>query len=304
LGIFRSGMSKTRQSFFGRIGEMLSGGTPIDDDTWDDIEALLIQADLGVKTTQDVMKDLQDRVRKQNIKRADQVKPVLKQVLRDILKQPPTMNVSGRPLSIILIVGVNGSGKTTTIGKLAHRFNTINNRKVIIAAGDTFRAAAIEQLQKWGERIGVPVIANKPGSDPAAVVYDTTVAAKARGSEIMLVDTAGRLHTNYNLMEELAKIKSVSSRVVPDAPHEVLLVLDGTTGQNALTQAMAFREMVDVTGVIVTKLDSSAKGGMLFAINHDLGLPIHYIGLGERVNDLVLFQPDYFVDSLFDEDDK
>jgi fused signal recognition particle receptor len=297
-------MSKTRQSFFGRIGEMLTGGTPIDDDTWDDIEALLIQADLGVKTTQDVMKDLQDRVRKQGVKRADQVKPLLKHVLRDILRDPPTMNVSGRPLSIILIVGVNGSGKTTTIGKLAHRFNTINNRKVIIAAGDTFRAAAIEQLQKWGERIGVPVIANKPGSDPAAVVYDTTVAAKARGSEIMMIDTAGRLHTNFNLMEELAKIKAVSSRVVPDAPHEVLLVLDGTTGQNALTQAMAFREMVDVTGVIVTKLDSTAKGGMLFAINHDLGLPIHYIGLGERVNDLVLFQPDYFVDSLFDEDDK
>jgi fused signal recognition particle receptor len=304
LGIFRSGMSKTRQSFFGRIGELLTGGTPIDDETWDDIEALLIQADLGVKTTQDVMKDLQDRVRKQGVKRADQVRPILKQVLRDILRDPPTMNVSGRPLSIILIVGVNGSGKTTTIGKLAHRFNTVYGRKVIIAAGDTFRAAAIEQIQKWGERIGVPVIANKPGSDPAALVYDTAVAAKARGSEIMMIDTAGRLHTNFNLMEELAKIKAVSSRVVPDAPHEVLLVLDGTTGQNAMTQAMAFREMVDVTGVIVTKLDSTAKGGMLFAINHDLGLPIHYIGLGEKVTDLVLFQPDYFVDSLFDEDDK
>jgi fused signal recognition particle receptor len=302
LGIFRSGMSKTRQSFFGRIGDMLTGGTPIDDDTWDDIEALLIQADLGVKTTQDVMKDLQDRVRKQGVKRADQVKPILKQVLRDILRDPPTMNVSGRPLSIILIVGVNGSGKTTTIGKLAHRFNQVYGRKVIIAAGDTFRAAAIEQLQKWGERIGVPVIANKPGSDPAAVVYDTTVAAKARGSEIMMIDTAGRLHNNYNLMEELAKIKATSSKVVPDAPHEVLLVLDGTTGQNALTQAAAFREMVDVTGVIVTKLDSTAKGGMLFAINHDLGLPIHYIGLGEKVTDLVLFQPDYFVDSLFDDE--
>jgi fused signal recognition particle receptor len=297
-------MSKTRQSFFGRISDMLSGGTPIDDDTWDDIEALLVQADLGVKTTQFVMNELQSQVRKQGIKRADQVKPVLKQVLRGILKKPTELNVSGRPLSIVLIVGVNGSGKTTTIGKLAHRFNTINNRKVIIAAGDTFRAAAIEQLQKWGERVGVPVIANKPGSDPAAVVYDTTVAAKARGSEIMLVDTAGRLHTNFNLMEELAKIKATSSKVVPDAPHEVLLVLDGTSGQNALTQAEKFREMVDVTGVIVTKLDSTSKGGMLFAINHDLGLPIHYIGLGERVNDLVLFQPDYFVDSLFDEEDK
>ena len=214
------------------------------------------------------------------------------------------MNVSGRPLSIILIVGVNGSGKTTTIGKLAYRLNTVNHRKVMIAAGDTFRAAAIEQLQKWGERVNVPVIANKPGSDAAAVVYDATVAAKARGSEILMVDTAGRLHTNYNLMEELAKIKAVSERVVPDAPHEVLLVLDGTTGQNALQQATKFREMVNVTGVIVTKLDSTAKGGMVFAINHDLGLPIHYIGLGEKVTDLVLFQPDYFVDSLFEEDEK
>ena len=303
MGIFRSGMAKTRQSFFGRLGQMLNGGS-IDDDTWDDIEALLIQADLGVPTTQVVMKDLQDRARKQNIKRPDQLKSLLKEVLRDILTSPPTMNVSGRPLSIILIVGVNGSGKTTTIGKLAYRFSTVYGRKVLIAAGDTFRAAAIEQLQKWGERINVPVIANKPGSDAAAVVYDATIAANARGSEILMVDTAGRLHTNYNLMEELAKIKAVSERVIPGAPHEVLLVLDGTTGQNALQQATKFQEMVNVTGVIVTKLDSTAKGGMVFAINHDLGLPIHYIGLGEKVTDLVLFQPDYFVDGLFEEDEK
>ncbi len=303
MSIFRSGMSKTRQSFFGRIGQMLGGGNTIDDDTWDDIEALLIQADLGVPTTQAVMQDLQERARRENVKRADQLKTTLKAVLRDILMTPPTMNISGRPLSIMLIVGVNGSGKTTTIGKLAYRLSTVNHRKVLIAAGDTFRAAAIEQIQQWGERVGVPVIANKPGSDPAAVVYDATVAAKARGSDILMIDTAGRLHTNYNLMEELAKIKAVSQRVIADAPHEVLLVLDGTTGQNALTQATKFREMVDVTGVIVTKLDSTAKGGMVFAINHDLGLPIHYVGLGERMTDLVLFQPDYFVDGLFEEDE-
>lgn len=301
LSIFRSGMSKTRQGFFGRIGQML-GGSNIDDDTWDDIEALLIQADLGVPTTQAVMKDLQDRARKQNARRTDQLKPIIKEALRDILTMPPPMNISGRPLSIVLIVGVNGSGKTTTIGKLAYRLNTLNNRKVLIAAGDTFRAAAIEQLQKWGERVNVPVIANKPGSDPAAVVYDATVAAKARGSEILMIDTAGRLHNNYNLMEELAKIKAVTQRVIPDAPHEVLLVLDGTTGQNALQQATKFREMVDVTGVIVTKLDSTAKGGMLFAINHDLGLPIHYVGLGEKVSDLVQFRPDFFVDGLFEDE--
>jgi fused signal recognition particle receptor len=304
LGIFRSGMAKSRQSFFGRLGQMLTGSGTIDDDTWDDIEALLIQADLGVQTTQAVMKDLQERARKQNVKRIEQLKALLKEVLRDILTSPPTMNVSGRPLSIILIVGVNGSGKTTTIGKLAYRFSTVYGRKVLIAAGDTFRAAAIEQLQKWGERINVPVIANKPGSDAAAVVYDATIAANARGSEILMVDTAGRLHTNYNLMEELAKIKQVSERVIPGAPHEVLLVLDGTTGQNALQQATKFQEMVNVTGVIVTKLDSTAKGGMVFAINHDLGLPIHYVGLGEKVTDLVLFQPDYFVDGLFEEDEK
>ena len=280
------------------------GSNQIDDDTWDDLEALLIQADVGVKTTADVMKELRNRAARENMKRADQLHLALRDALLSTLKDPPVLNVSGRPLSIILIVGVNGSGKTTTIAKLANRLNNINQRKVMVAAGDTFRAAAIEQLQTWGERVNVPVIANKPGSDPAAVVYDATVAAKARTRDILIVDTAGRLHTNYNLMEELAKIKAVSGRVVEGAPHEVLLVLDGTSGQNALTQAEKFREMVDVTGVIVTKLDSTAKGGMVFAINHDLGLPVHYIGLGERVGDLVPFRPDFFVDSLFEDEDE
>jgi fused signal recognition particle receptor len=300
VSIYKSGLTKTRQSFFGRITQFL-GNNAIDDDTWDDIEALLIQADLGVETTAAVSKDIQNRARRQGVKRSDQLQPVIKESLRALLKDPPVMNISGRPLSIILIVGVNGSGKTTTIGKLAYRLSTVNNRKVLLAAGDTFRAAAIDQLQLWGERVGVPVIANKPGSDPAAVVYDATAAANARGRDILLVDTAGRLHTNHNLMEELAKIKAVSQKVIPDAPHEVLLVLDGTTGQNALQQAQKFGEMVDVTGVIVTKLDSTAKGGMIFAINHDLGLPVHYVGLGEKMTDLVFFNPDYFVDSLFDE---
>lgn len=302
MSIFRSGMSKTRQSFFGRISQMLTGSAEIDDDTWDDIEALLIQADMGVDTTRAVLEDLQNRVRKQGIRRAEDVQPLLKQSLRALLKDPPVLNISGRPLSIMLIVGVNGSGKTTSIGKLAYRLNNINQRKVMLAAGDTFRAAAIEQLQMWGERVGVPVVANKPGSDPAAVVFDATAAANARGRDVLIVDTAGRLHTNHNLMEELAKIREVSKKVIPDAPHEVLLVLDGTTGQNALQQAQKFREMVDVTGVIVTKLDSTAKGGMIFAINHDLGLPIHYVGLGEKMTDLVFFNPDYFVESLFDEE--
>lgn len=296
MGIFSKGLSRTRQSFFGRIAAVL-GNTDIDDDTWDDIEAILIQSDMGVETTQYVLDELRGR----GYTRTEDLQKGLREVLAGMLKTPPPLNISGRPLSIMLIVGVNGSGKTTSIAKLANRLAVINRRQVLLAAGDTFRAAAIEQLQTWGERINVPVIANKPGSDPAAVVYDATAAAKARGKDVLIVDTAGRLHTNYNLMGELAKIKSVSSKVIPDAPHEVLLVLDGTTGQNALQQAKKFQEMVDVTGVIVTKLDSTAKGGMVFAVFKELGLPVHYIGLGEGLNDMVLFNPENFVKSLFDE---
>lgn len=295
MGIFNKGLSKTRQSFFGRIANML-GSTDIDEDTWDDIESVLIQADLGIETTQKVL----DELRRQNYRHTDELQQGLRQVLAGMLRTPPPMNISGRPLSIVLIVGVNGSGKTTSIAKLANRLNT-SGRRVLLAAGDTFRAAAIDQLQMWGERINVPVIAGQPGSDPAAVVYDATKAAHARDKDVLIIDTAGRLHTNYNLMEELAKIKSVSSRVVPDAPHEVLLVLDGTTGQNALQQAKKFQEMVDVTGVIVTKLDSTAKGGMVFAIFEELGLPVHYVGLGEGMYDMVQFTPEVFVKSLFDE---
>lgn len=299
MGIFRSGMSKTRQSFFGRIASVLAG-QQIDDDTWDDIEAVLIQADLGVKTAGMVVEELKSRAIREGMKNPQQVQTALRETLMHMMKAPPVLNVSGRELSIILVVGVNGSGKTTSIGKLAHRL-TLGGRKVMLAAGDTFRAAAIEQLQKWGEKVGVPVIAGKPGSDPAALVFDAVTAAKARGYNILIIDTAGRLHNNYNLMEELAKIKGVCSRVVPDAPHEVLLVLDGTTGQNALEQAKRFQEVVDVTGVIVTKLDGTAKGGMVFSVFNDLGLPVQYVGLGEGIDNLVLFNSETFVLSLFDE---
>ena len=295
MSVFNRGLSKTRRSFFGRITDML-GSTDIDEETWDDLEAILIQADLGVETTQFVL----DTLRKQGFRRTEQLQQGLREVLASMLEVPPPMNISGRPLSIILIIGVNGSGKTTSIAKLASRLNNAG-RDVILAAGDTFRAAAIEQLQTWGERVKVPVVAGQPGSDPAAVVFDATKAANARGKDILIVDTAGRLHTNYNLMGELAKIKAVSSKVIPDAPHEILLVLDGTTGQNALEQAKKFKEMIDVTGVIVTKLDSTAKGGMVFAIFQELGLPVHYIGLGEGIYDLVQFSPEIFVKSLFDE---
>jgi fused signal recognition particle receptor len=289
-------MAKTRKSFFGRIANML-GNSEIDSDTWDDIEAILIQADVGVETTGKIIKELKSR----GITKNDVLQTQLRDVMASLLKTPPTLNISGRELSIMLVVGVNGSGKTTSIGKLAHRLHTINQRKVMLAAGDTFRAAAIDQLKMWGERVGVPVVSSKPGADPAALVFDATAAAKARGYDVLIIDTAGRLHTNFNLMEELAKIRAVSDKVVPGAPHEVMLVLDGTTGQNALQQAQKFKEMIDVTGVIVSKLDSSAKGGMVFSVFNDLNLPVHYVGLGEGINDLVLFNPEIFVKSLFDE---
>jgi len=293
-------MSKTRQSFFGRIASALSGGSNITEETWDDIESILIQSDLGVKTSGDVVEALRVKASQDGIKDPARLQAALRDVLKEMLKFPPTMNISGRELSIILVVGVNGSGKTTTIGKLANRLNRAG-RKVMLCAGDTFRAAAIEQLQQWGERINVPVITGKPGSDPAALVHDAAAAAKARGYDILIVDTAGRLHTNFNLMDELTKIKAISSKVVPDAPHEVLMVLDGTSGQNALEQAKHFGKAVDVTGVIITKLDGSSKGGMVFAVFGELGLPVQYVGLGEGIDDLILFNPENFVLSLFDE---
>jgi fused signal recognition particle receptor len=298
MGSLRQGLAKTRQAFFGRIAQAL-GNTDIDEDTWDDVEAMLIQADVGVPTTMKLIDSLKGRVAREGLTKTDQLDEALKAEMVQLLERPTPMNISGRPLSIVMIVGVNGSGKTTTIGKLARRMQ-LNNRKTLIAAGDTFRAAAIEQVQIWGERAGVPVIAGKPGMDPGAIVYDATEAAYARQAEILIVDTAGRLHSNFNLMEELKKIRSVMGKVVDDAPHETLLVLDGTTGQNALNQAKKFQEAVEVTGLIVTKLDSTAKGGMIFAIQEELGLPIHYIGVGETIYDLIPFDPDRFIESLFE----
>lgn len=297
MGSLRKGLARTRSSFFGRIANAL-GRSDIDEDTWDEIEAMFLQADVGVPTTLALVERLQSR----GITRTVDLNDAMKEELRALLSVPTPLNISGRPLSIVMIVGVNGSGKTTTIGKLARRMQ-LNNRKTIIAAGDTFRAAAIEQLQIWGERADVPVIAGKSGMDPGAIVYDSVEAARARNAEILIIDTAGRLHSNFNLMQELKKVRSVVQKTSPDAPHETLLVLDGTTGQNALTQAKKFQEMVEVTGVIVTKLDSTAKGGMVFAIQQELGLPIHYIGLGESIYDLVPFDPDRFVESLFEDND-
>lgn len=303
MSIFRRGLEKTRSSFFGRIAQML-GASTIDEDTWDDLESMLIQADMGIDTTNTVMDYLREEVTAKGVTRTEQLRKLLKNSLLALIDQPPRpLNVSGRELSIILIVGVNGSGKTTSIAKLANRLKRAG-RKVMIAAGDTFRAAAIEQLQKWGERIDVPVIANRPGSDPGAVVYDAIEAARARNTEILIIDTAGRLHNNYNLMQELTKIQSVIRKSIPDAPHEVLLVLDGTTGQNALRQGMKFSESVNITGLIITKLDGTAKGGMIFSVYNELDVPVQFVGLGEGIDDLVYFNPESFVNSLFDDSEE
>lgn len=278
----------------------MMGVTEIDDDTWEDIEALLIQADMGTATTLKIVETVRERVQSEGVVRAEDAQKILRETLRDLLDYPPPLNIKGRKLSVILVVGVNGSGKTTSIAKLANHLKK-EGRSVIIGAADTFRAAAVEQLQTWGKRLDIPVIANKANADPGAVVFDATSAARARNMDTLIIDTAGRLHSNYNLMEELAKIKFVSQKTVHQAPHEVILVLDGTTGQNALQQAKKFQEVVDVTGVIVTKLDGSAKGGMIFSIYNELKLPIFFVGLGEGVEDMAPFDPDKFIDSLFDE---
>ena len=295
----RESLSRTRQSVFGQIVNVLGMGE-ITEETWDDLEALLVQADVGVPTTLALVESLRERVDREGLYRADQVVEALKEELKEILVEPPPFELEARrQLTLAMIVGVNGSGKTTTIGKVAHYYRE-KGRRVILAAGDTFRAAAIEQLEIWGDRAGVPVIAGQPGGDPAATAYDGIRAARARGYDLLFIDTAGRLHTKFNLMKELEKVYSVCNKSVHAAPHEVLLVLDAPTGQNALVQAQKFKESVHVTGVILTKLDSTAKGGMVFAIYRELGLPVRFIGTGESIRDLAPFDRDQFVDGLFE----
>ena len=299
FGKLRDSLTRTRDSVFGRIVNVLGAGE-IEEDTWYDLEGLLIQADVGVETTARIVRRLKSRVVDEGITRTDRLVEALKVELRRLLADPPPLTIDEpRLLTVVLIVGANGSGKTTTIGKLAKRYGD-RERRVILAAADTFRAAAIDQLQIWGERAGVPVIAGQPGGDPGAVVYDTIRAARARNRDLILADTAGRLHTKYNLMKELAKVRSVAAKNVHGAPHETLLVLDAPTGQNALAQARHFKEAVELTGVILTKLDGTAKGGMVFAIYQDLGLPVRFVGTGEGIGDLTEFDADVFVDGLFE----
>ncbi|NCF65200.1 MAG: signal recognition particle-docking protein FtsY [Chloroflexi bacterium] len=295
----RDSLSRTRQSVFGQIAGVLGAGD-ITDETWEDLEALLIQADVGVPTTMFLVDQLRGRVASEGLYRADQLTSALKEELRAILVEPGVFKLEEeRLLTVVMIVGVNGSGKTTSIGKLATYYKD-KGRKVMLAAADTFRAAAIEQLQIWGDRANVPVIAGQPGGDPGATAYDGIRAARARGYDMLIIDTAGRLHTKYNLMRELEKVYSVCQKSVHQAPHEVLLVLDAPTGQNALVQAQKFKESVHVTGVMLTKLDSTAKGGMVFAIYRELGLPVRFVGTGEKLGDLAVFDADLFVEALFE----
>jgi fused signal recognition particle receptor len=293
------GLEKTRRGIFGRITSLL-GPSNITDETWDDLEALLIQADVGVNTAMELVEELRNEASARGIRRADEVQELLKARLVRILEAPRHEHAAGqRLLTVILIVGVNGSGKTTSIAKLA-KMHKDRGDEVILVAGDTFRAAAIEQLQIWGKRAGVTVIASKPGSDPGAVVFDALRAGVARKAGVIIIDTAGRLQTKFNLMEELKKLRGICSKQVHRAPHETLLVLDATTGQNAMSQAKAFKEAVDITGVILAKLDGTAKGGMAFAIAKELELPIQFVGTGEGMDDFAVFDAQKFVDALFE----
>ena len=296
----RDSLSRTRQSVFGQIVSSLGMGE-ITDETWEDLEALLIQADMGVPTTLDLIEALRERAGREGLRTTDQLILAMKEEMRAILVEFPEFGLEQkRQLTIAMVVGVNGSGKTTTIGKLALYYKN-QGRQVMLAAGDTFRAAAIDQLRIWSERADAPLIAGQPGGDPAAVAYDGIRASRARGFDLLIIDTAGRLHTKYNLMRELEKTYNVCAKSVHAAPHEVLLVLDAPTGQNALTQAEKFKESVHVSGVVLSKLDSTAKGGMVFAIYRELGLPVRFIGTGEGIEDLAPFDPDIFIDGLFED---
>jgi fused signal recognition particle receptor len=292
---WRAGLSRTSKAAFGQIASIL-GASEITDETWDELEAILIQADLGIETTTSILDSLKRLTRTEGLIRSEQLFSSLKQELRSRLVPPPALRFEHQP-TVILVVGVNGSGKTTTIAKLSALY-VGEEKKVLLGAADTFRAAAVDQLQVWGDRLNVEVISGAPESDPGAVAFSAVQAGIARNVDIVMVDTAGRLHTRFNLMEELKKVNRVVGKALPGAPHQVWLVLDATTGQNALQQARSFKDAVQVSGIILTKLDSSARGGMAFAIQRELGLPILFAGLGEKPEDLTPFDPDAFVDGI------
>jgi fused signal recognition particle receptor len=303
-GIFermKQAVSRTRENLSERIEEVVSLNAEIDRSTLDDLEATLIGADLGTKTTEQLLAALREKADRKQIGDVGELKRLLKEEVRNVLRRAnvqPVQTVDGEP-EVIMVVGVNGTGKTTTIGKLANVFRA-DGKSVVLCAADTFRAAAIEQLEVWGDRTGTEVIKTKPGGDPAAVLFDALQAAKARNLDYVIVDTAGRLHTKSSLMTELEKMRRTAQRIITGAPHETLLVVDATTGQNGLQQAKLFTESSGVTGIVLTKLDGTAKGGIVVAISNELGLPVRYVGVGEKAGDLLPFDAEVFVDSLFE----
>ena len=292
------GLAKTRDNLAGRISSLIRAGRRIDEELMEEIEDILIQADVGVNTTLALMENVRETVRSKGVQDSADLEGIIKQELINILGADQPLNVETAQPYTILILGVNGAGKTTTIGKLAHRFKS-ESKRVLVAAGDTFRAAAADQLAIWCNRAGVQLIQGSEGADPASVVYDSIKAAQSREADVLIVDTAGRLHTKKPLMDELSKIGKVMGRELPGAPHEVLLVIDGTAGQNAIMQAKIFNEAVPVTGVTVTKLDGTAKGGIVIAVKGEIGAPVKLIGIGEKLDDLREFSAEDFVEALF-----
>lgn len=300
LDKLKAGIKKTRSGLVDRLEDVLSGKKEIDADLLEELEYTLITADLGVRTVNDILETIRSRVDRRQTADAATIRALIREQLLEVLRSSETpIRIVRTTPAVVMVVGVNGAGKTTTIGKLANRFLG-EGRKVLLCAADTFRAAAIEQLEIWAQRVNVEMIRQKTGADPSAVVFDALQAAKARGVDYVIIDTAGRLHTKENLMAELEKMRRTCQRVVPGSPHEVWLVMDATTGQNGLEQARKFTESSGVTGIILTKLDGTAKGGVVVAIARDLNLPIRFIGVGERIDDLLPFEPEKFVESLFD----
>ena len=296
----KDAVNQTKENFTERIQDLVQGKKQIDAEMLEELEAIMIGADIGVATTTEILDSIRAQVSRNTLQNPNELRSALKEELRRILRvnyTPPAQVPEGNPF-VIVMVGVNGAGKTTTIGKLAHRFKT-NGKKVMLCAADTFRAAAVEQLEIWAARADAPLVKQKAGADPSAVLFDALQSAKARKIDYVIVDTAGRLHTKHNLMAELEKMTRIARREVPDAPHEVLLVLDATTGQNGLTQAREFTKSAGVTGLVLTKLDGTAKGGVVTAIAKDLKIPIRFVGVGEKMDDLIEFSADDFVESLF-----
>lgn len=298
-----SGLTKTRKSIAAGFDYIFNGFTRIDDDFYEELEEVLVMADIGIHTTENIIRELKEKVREQHISEPS----ACKELLIDSIKEQMTVDANAYAFenekSVILVIGVNGVGKTTTVGKLAGQYKNAG-KKVVMAAADTFRAAAIDQLTEWSKRAGVDIIAGQEGSDPGSIVYDAISAAKARNADILICDTAGRLHNKKNLMAELGKINRIIEREYPEAVRETLIVLDGTTGQNALVQAKQFKEVADISGIVITKLDGTAKGGIAIAIQSELGVPVKYIGIGEKIEDLQRFNTDDFVDALFKQEEK